>query len=510
MLIPTTPFDDQKPGTSGLRKQFGQFQKKNYLENFVQAIFNCIKIDENPTLVLGGDGRLGNEKACEVILKMAKANGFKKVIVGQNGLLSTPAASHLVRKYKSVGAVILSASHNPAGENGDFGVKFNDETGGPASDELTKKIFEESKKITEYHICQEDVPNISQCISQCGIYDFIEVINPVSDYCELMKEIFDFDAIQELFDSGFTMRFDAMNAVTGPYAQALFVEEFGIDEKWILNGTPDVRFGGRHPDPNPTHAKELFDMAMGDAAPDLCVACDGDGDRNMIVGKKQFVSPGDSLAVLCANATLIPFFKKGIMGVARSFPTSRAVDRVAKELGVEVYEVPTGWKWFAGLLEEGKISICGEESFGTGSNHIREKDGIWAVMMWLNVIAKKKMGVAEIMKEHWERFGRDAYRRCDYDGLKHEDAQMILDEMVKKGGQVSEYKGVNQGVVMENDDGGRVVMRLSGTGTQKATLRVYMEQGTSAIAEDASAELVAMYKDILQKCIGRTEPDMMI
>ena len=498
-----------------MRKQFAKFQEENYLENFIQSIFDCLDIAKNKMLILGGDGRLGNKNACETIIQMAHANGFKKIIIGKNGLLSTPVASHLVRKYKTIGAIILTASHNAAGENGDFGVKFNDETGGPASEKLTDEIFENSKKIERYHITQQNTPSMEKC----GIYDFegmeIEVVDSVEDYREMMKNIFDFEAIQSLFDSQFTFRFDAMNAVSGIYAKALFVEEFGVDEKWIINGEPDVRFKGVHPDPNQEYAQKLLDAEL-TANVDLCGACDGDGDRNLIVGRGQFVSPGDSLAVLCANAHLVPEYENGLKGVARSMPTSRAVDKVAETINVPCYVVPTGWKFLAELLEKNKISICGEESFGTGSDHVREKDGIWAIMMWLNVMAKRKLSVGEIIHDHWEKFGKYEYQRHDYQKIKIEDANKIMQEAKKMGCEFSYtnlegYVSENQGVeIIDEKKEARIIFRLSGTDTDDATIRIYLEKNVKPNGKQNNLDaLVQQYREITQieKITGKTKPD---
>jgi phosphoglucomutase len=413
--IPTEPFADQKPGTSGLRKKTTVFMQPRYVENFVQSIFDSLDDKQGKMLVVGGDGRYFNREAIQVILKMAAANGFGTVLVGQGGLLSTPAASCVIRARKAYGGIILSASHNPGGPEGDFGIKYNIGNGGPAPEKITDAIFARTKSIAEYRI--SDAPDID--LDQLGPHDLdgmtVQVIDPVEDYLGLMANIFDFPKIQELFASGFTMRFDAMHAVTGPYARVILEGVLGAMPGTVVNGTPSPDFGGHHPDPNLVHAKELYDLMMGPQAPDFGAASDGDGDRNLIIGKGIFVTPSDSLAVLAANAHLAKGYAGGIKGIARSMPTSAAADRVAERLGISLYETPTGWKFFGNLLDAGMATICGEESAGTGSDHVREKDGLWAVLLWLNILAVRGQPVKDIVTEHWSTYGRNYYTRHDYE-----------------------------------------------------------------------------------------------
>ncbi|OGT36539.1 MAG: alpha-D-glucose phosphate-specific phosphoglucomutase, partial [Gallionellales bacterium RIFOXYD2_FULL_52_7] len=413
VTITTTPFSDQKPGTSGLRKRVPAFQQPHYLENFVQAIFDSISPPQGATLVLGGDGRYYNREAIQIILKMAAANGFGRVLVGQGGILSTPAASCVIRKYATFGGIILSASHNPGGPEGDFGIKYNTANGGPAPEKITEAIFSLSKTMTQYRIL--DVADIA--LDTVGEYAIgkmtVSVINPVSDYAELMESLFDFDAIRTLIAGGFRIKFDAMHAVNGPYAREIFLNRLGAPADSIMNCVPLPDFGNGHPDPNLTYAHELVEILYGDNAPDFGAASDGDGDRNMILGRHFFVNPSDSLAILTANAKLAPGYREGLAGVARSMPTSAAVDRVARELDIPCFETPTGWKFFGNLMDAGKVTLCGEESFGTGSSHIREKDGLWAVLFWLNIIAVRRQSVEEITREHWAHFGRNVYSRHD-------------------------------------------------------------------------------------------------
>ena len=408
--LATKPFDDQRPGTSGLRKKVSVFQQDHYLENFVQAIFDSLTGYQGQSLVVGGDGRFYNREAIQIILKMAAANGFRQVLVGQNGILSTPAASCVIRKRGAFGGIILSASHNPGGPDGDFGIKYNAGNGGPAPEKLTEAIYRRSREIRSYHIV--DAPDIP--LETLGVFPLegmqVEVIDPVSDYARLMEQLFDFDQIHGLFNSGlFTMRFDAMHAVTGPYAHAILEERLGAQPDTVMNGTPLPDFGGGHPDPNLTYATELVAAMGGFHAPDFGAASDGDGDRNMILGRKCFVTPSDSLAILAANAARVPGYADGLAGIARSMPTSAAADRVAEALGIPCYETPTGWKFFGNLLDAGKITLCGEESFGTGSSHVREKDGLWAVLFWLNILAVRRQPVEEIIREHWAKYGRNFY-----------------------------------------------------------------------------------------------------
>ncbi|WP_417263952.1 alpha-D-glucose phosphate-specific phosphoglucomutase [Celeribacter sp.] len=497
-VVATTPIEGQKPGTSGLRKKTPVFMQPHYLENFVQAIFNGTGGAEDKTYVLGGDGRYFNERAAQVILRMAAANGAKKVIVGQNALLSTPAASNLIRTRGTDGGIIMSASHNPGGPTEDFGVKFNTANGGPAAENITQRIFEETQSLSEYAICEAQDVDLSK-LGVTTIFGMeVEVIDPVADYHLMMEEIFDFEAIRDLFASGFTLRFDAMHAVTGPYAKAILEGSLGASEGSVVNAVPLPDFGGGHPDPNPIWAKELMDLMFSSDAPDFGAASDGDGDRNMIVGRNAYVTPSDSLAVLAANASLVPGYKDGLKGVARSMPTSRALDRVAHAAGIECYETPTGWKFFGNLLDAGRATLCGEESAGTGSDHVREKDGLWAVLFWLNVLAVRDQSVAEIMADHWAKFGRNYYSRHDYEAVDSDAANGLMDalrtRLPNQPGRVIEgmtietadefayddpvdgSRSEGQGIRILFTDGGRIVFRLSGTGTEGATIRVYLER----------------------------------
>ena len=497
-IFPTTPFDDQRPGTSGLRKKTTAFQKPRYVENFIQSIMDCLEGFEGATLVVGGDGRFFNREAIQIVLKIAIANGFGKILVGQGGILSTPAASNLIRRNSAFGGVILSASHNPGGPEGDFGIKYNVGNGGPAPEKLTEAVFASSKSITRYKIVT--APDIDLDVLgsvRLGLGE-IEVIDPVHDYAELMQELFDFDKIRRLFRTGFRFRFDAMSAVTGPYAARIFVDSLGAPPDSILNGTPLPDFGGHHPDPNLINAKHLFDLAMSAGGPDLCAASDGDGDRNLIIGRGRFVTPSDSLAILAANAQLAPGYDKGIAGIARSMPTSSAADRVAARLGVALYETPTGWKFFGNLLDAGLVTICGEESAGTGSNHVREKDGLWAILLWLNILAARGESVAAIVAKHWAEYGRNYYTRHDYEEVEADGAnalmQALRDALPRLKGKLAsglDLTGADdfayhdpvdgsdsehQGIRLHFEDGSRIVYRLSGTGTSGATLRVYIER----------------------------------
>jgi len=496
-IVATESIPGQKPGTSGLRAKTAVFMRPNYLENYVQATFDGIGGVAGKTLALGGDGRFFGAEATQIILKMAAANGAARVIVGRGGLLSTPAASALIRKRRTDGGLILSASHNPGGPDGDFGVKYNIAAGGPAPEAITGAIHDRTLSITQYRIL--DAPDIdldAKGETALGAM-VVEVIDPVADYAALMRTLFDFDAIRALFASGFTMRFDAMHAVTGPYATALFAE-LGAAPDTVLNGVPSPDFGGGHPDPNPVWARPLIDLMMGPDAPDFGAASDGDGDRNMIVGRGCYVSPSDSLAVLAANAHLAPGYAQGVKGVARSMPTSRAADRVARKLGVKAYETPTGWKFFGTLLDAGLATLCGEESAGTGSNHVREKDGLWAVLLWLNILAVRKQSVAQIMAEHWADYGRDYYTRHDYEAVDKAAAEGLMDALrarlpglpgEKVAGltvsaaddfaytdPVDGATAARQGVRIQFAGDARAVFRLSGTGTEGATLRVYLER----------------------------------
>lgn len=539
--VKTTPFDDQVPGTSGLRKKTSVFMGANYLENFVQSIFTAIGGAKGKSFILGGDGRYFNREAIQTILKIAAANGAAKMIVGRDGLLSTPAASHLIRTFKTDGGLILSASHNPGGIDQDFGIKYNIPNGGPAPEKITEAIFENSKTISEYVIA--DLPDVDLSKSDTCLMGTMEVvvIDPVVHYAELMGRLFDFDKIRDLFASGFTMRFDAMHAVTGPYALAILEDALGAPKGTVLNGIPLEDFGKGHPDPNPVWAKPLYDLIMSDDGPDFGAASDGDGDRNMILGKGIYVTPSDSLAVLAANAHLAPGYKDGISGIARSMPTSAASDRVAEKLGIESHETPTGWKFFGNLLDANKVSICGEESAGTGSNHVREKDGLWAVLLWLNILAERKTSIKDIMVEHWKTYGRNYYSRHDYEAVESKKANALIAGLREKldtlagqsikGLQVSsadEFSycdpidgslSKNQGIRIYFAGGGRGVLRLSGTGTEGATLRVYLEQYVDAHegqedqlfrnTQSAIKDVGEAVKEIADiSSIGRDKPDV--
>ena len=496
--VPTQPFDDQKPGTSGLRKSVKQFQQAHYLENFVQSIINSHPEIAGKTLVIGGDGRYYNREAIQTILRMVAANGVGRVLVGRGGLLSTPAVSCVIRRAGAYGGIILSASHNPGGPEGDFGIKFNVSNGGPAPESLTKGFYQESLRLSSYQTLSAAPVDLDTLGSQQLDGMVVEIIDPITDYAHLMESLFDFNLIHQMFNSGqFTMCFDGMNAITGPYAAHIFENMLGAAPGSVINATPLPDFGGLHPDPNLVHAKELVDSLYHAEAPDFGAAADGDGDRNMILGRQFFVTPSDSLALLAANAHLVPGYKQGVVGLARSMPTSQAVDRVAEALGVECYETPTGWKFFGNLLDAGKITLCGEESFGTGSDHIREKDGLWAVLFWLNLLAIKRAPVQAIVIDHWRRFGRNYYVRHDYEALDIDAAAALMENLrsqlpslpgVDFGSQrvissddfeyhdpVDASISSNQGIRIGFEGGARIVFRLSGTGTQGATLRVYLE-----------------------------------
>ena len=430
--VSTMPFDGQKPGTSGLRKKVQVFQEPHYLENFVQCIFDSLDDYEGGTLVIGGDGRFHNDRAIQTIIKMAAANGFGELLVGRRGLLSTPAASAVIRKRQAFGGIVLSASHNPGGPNGDFGIKYNTSNGGPAPESVTSRIFEKTKTINAYKIA--DVPDVD--LGKIGETDVsgcrVHMIDPVEDYRALMETLFDFDKIRDLFAGGFRLRFDAMNAITGPYAKSLLEGALGAPAGTVVNGDPKPDFGGLHPDPNPVYCKELIDIMASAGAPDMGAASDGDGDRNLIVGRNMVVSPSDSLAILAANAHLAPGYRQGLAGVARSMPTSRAADTVAEKLEIPCYETPTGWKFFGNLLDAGKATLCGEESAGTGSNHVREKDGLWAVLLWLNILAERKEPVADIVRDHWKTYGRHYYSRHDYEAVESAAADGVMASLREK------------------------------------------------------------------------------
>jgi len=535
--VTTAPITGQKPGTSGLRKKTSVFMGRHYLENFVQSIFDVVGA-QGKTFVLGGDGRYFNDRAAQVILRMAAANGAARVIVGQGAILSTPAASHLIRLNRTDGGIIMSASHNPGGPNEDFGIKFNMPNGGPAPEGVTEAMYRRTTEITEYFILEARDVDLGR-IGRHGLGGMIvDVVDPVADYAALMETLFDFPAIRAMFAGGFRMRMDSMCAVTGPYAVEILENRLGAARGTVVNGTPLTDFGGMHPDPNPTWAKVLMDEMFGADAPDFGAASDGDGDRNMVVGRGVYVSPSDSLAVLAANAQLAPGYAGGLKGVARSMPTSAAADRVAEAQGIGMYETPTGWKFFGNLLDAGRATICGEESFGTGSDHVREKDGLWAILLWLNILAVRKQSMADILSEHWARFGRNYYSRHDFEAIESAKADMMfaalrgslpglkgqmVEGMTVSGaddfayvdpvdGSVSQRQGVR--VMFEN--GSRIVYRLSGTGTEGATLRVYLERyaaGPEGLDLDAQVALAPVIRAAhaiagIAAHTGRTVPDV--
>jgi phosphoglucomutase len=537
ITVSTTPFDDQKPGTSGLRKKVTVFQQAHYLENFVQSTFDALDDIKGKTLVVGGDGRFYNTEAIQIILKMAAANGFKRAIVGQHGLLSTPAASHLIRKNNAYGGLILSASHNPAGPNGDFGIKYNVSNGGPAPEGITNTIFANTKKIAQYHIAE--LADISLDVTRDATLGemAVTIIDPVSDYVDLMAELFNFDAIKQLIARpDFSFCIDSMHAITGPYATRLFEQVLGAEKGTVINGEPLTDFGGGHPDPNLTYAKALVDILFDDNGPQFGAASDGDGDRNMILGQQFFVTPSDSLAIIAANAHLIPGYHSGLSGIARSMPTSQAPDRVAAALGIPCHETPTGWKFFGNLLDAEQATLCGEESFGTGSNHIREKDGLWAVLCWLNILAERQQSVRDIVNDHWQQYGRNYYTRHDYEAIPSDIAQQMMTDVEQQFpsliGQTLANRTVSyadnfsyldpvdqsvsnkQGLRIGFDDGARLIYRLSGTGTEGATLRVYIERYQEDKAQlnidtqEALADLIAVADKLagITARTGRTAP----
>jgi len=536
--VATTPFADQKPGTSGLRKKVPHFRQPHYVENFVQSIFDALDGFAGQTLVIGGDGRYFNREVAQIIIRMAAANGFGRVLIGRDGLLSTPAASHVIRKHGAFGGIVLSASHNPGGPTEDFGIKYNVGNGGPAPERITDAIFERSKTISRYLTVDTADVDLSRPDSHQVAGMAVTVIDPVGDYAALMETLFDFAAIRALFASGFRLRFDAMHAITGPYAVEILERRLGAPSGTVVNKVPLPDFGGHHPDPNLVHAKALHDEMMGPDAPDFGAASDGDGDRNLIIGRGLFVTPSDSLAVLAANASCAPAYAGGLKGIARSMPTSAAADRVAERLGIALHETPTGWKFFGNLLDAGLATICGEESAGTGSDHVREKDGLWAVLLWLNILAVRRRSVRDIVTEHWATYGRNFYSRHDYEAVDATVAQALMAELrgslpalpgtrlgamtIAAADDFAYHDPVdgsvsrNQGVRIVFDGGSRLVFRLSGTGTEGATLRVYLERfepdparhalDTQAVLAPlaAAAELIAG----VAERTGRGRPDV--
>jgi len=538
VTVPTTPFEGQAPGTSGLRKKVKVFQQPGYAENFIQAVFDVVSPEDGAALVIGGDGRFHNRTVIQQAIRMAAANGYGRVLVGQGGILSTPAASHVIRKYGASGGLILSASHNPGGPDEDFGIKYNIANGGPAPESVTDAVLARTKTIDRWLTVEADDIDLDTVgeVQVAGMT--VAVIDPVADYADLMETLFDFAAIRAKVADGLTMRFDAMSAVTGPYATEILERRLGFAPGTVVNGTPLEDFGGHHPDPNLIHAKELYDLMMGPDAPEIGAASDGDGDRNLIIGKSRFITPSDSLAMLAANIELAPAYRGRLSGIARSMPTSAAADRVAQALGVPVFETPTGWKFFGNLLDANQVTICGEESAGTGSDHVREKDGLWAVLLWLNILAVRGISVDALAREHWAEYGRNYYARHDYEGIDTASAQALMDELT---GVLHELSGhtfgaltvgitdsfsytdpidgsisANQGLRVLFSDGSRVVFRLSGTGTQGATLRVYLESYVGPEGDlDAETEAMLRHQIDAAEAIagiarhtGRTAPDV--
>ena len=536
LSLPTQPFEGQRPGTSGLRKKVTVFQQPRYLENFVQSLFDVLEGSRGQTLVLGGDGRFHNRVAVQTILRMAAAHGFARVLVGRGGLLSTPAVSAVIRKHHAYGGIVLSASHNPGGPDGDFGIKYNVGNGGPAPEKVTEAIYARTQVVTELR--STDSADLD--IDQLGRHQLegmvVEVIDPVADYAEVMAGLFDFNLMAAMFERGFRMRFDALSAVGGPYAKAILEGTLGAPAGTVVNGVPLEDFGGHHPDPNPAHCTDLIAHMTGPGAPDFGGASDGDADRNMIVGRGFVVTPSDSLAVMAAHATRIPGYAAGLAGIARSMPTSCAADAVAKALGIDCHETPTGWKFFGNLLDAGRVTLCGEESYGTGSSHVREKDGLWAVLFWLNLLGATGRSVESLVREHWARFGRHVYSRHDHEALDAKVAQDLVDQLRASlpalagrrfgtrqlvladdfaytdpvDGSVS----TKQGLRLKFDDGARIVFRLSGTGTEGATLRLYLEQPEPDVARhslpaaEVLAPLAALADELsgLRERTGRSEP----
>ncbi|TCM22405.1 phosphoglucomutase [Novosphingobium sp. PhB165] len=538
VTVPTTPYEGQAPGTSGLRKKVRVFQQPNYAENFIQSVFDVVRPAPGAVLVIGGDGRFHNREVIQQAIRMAAANGYARVLVGRGGILSTPAASHVIRKYGASGGLILSASHNPGGPDEDFGIKYNIANGGPAPESVTGAIHARTETIDRWLTVKADDIDLDK-LGEVRVADTtVAILDPVADYAELMETLFDFDAIRAMVSSGFTMRFDAMGAVTGPYAHEILEKRLGFEQGTVVHGTPLEDFGGHHPDPNLIHARDLYDLMMGPDAPDLGAASDGDGDRNLIIGRGRFVTPSDSLAMLAANIEIAPAYRGRLTGIARSMPTSGAADRVATAFGIPCYETPTGWKFFGNLLDAGKATICGEESAGTGSDHVREKDGLWAVLLWLNILAVRGISVDELAKSHWARFGRNYYARHDYEAIDKTNADALMAELKaalpalpgKTFGPltvahadsfaytdpVDHSVSENQGIRVLFEDGSRVVFRLSGTGTQGATLRVYLERYEQPLGH-LDAETAAMLEHQIAAAdaiagiarhTGRTAPDV--